>query len=459
MSNQNIQFNELVHICPLDELNISIQQKYKEPIKYYCNLSRKKIEGYQINSKPLDRTYFDNLSPDKFIDSTVGNNKKNIIDINIRSSKILKESGLSFSFKYEYSDRCLNIKKIKPLQNNLECKLSYHIDLIKYEVGDHFNEFHYDTLKDNNVATILIYPPYSMSGKYVGGDLIFKINDFEHRIEPSKFEDKFICVIFGKVLHKCEPVIEGTRYVIKSSIKSELPNILSDENRIKLSDLDINIDDDFIKKQKIDNEIKMKDLVSNIKQIFKEYQNIKTEVVINDIDNNNCPKKLNLDYDDYNDNIKDRLKELESEYMVLLQKINSLKVAKNISNDLYKYNFVLKENKHNFCVLPLYITNMNNFIEYPHSLREYLINLIKNGWNITHLYDTYSFKTDFEEGYKRLTYSNLFNFDNDYQKYNLNYKYDDIMNGKQVSHYSQYNDQSGDDIYEEYECSCLIIWK
>lgn len=47
----------------------------------------------------------------------------------------------------------------------------------------------------------------------------------------------------------------------------------------------------------------------------------------------------------------------------------------------------------------------------------------------------------------------------EYSKYNIEYKEGWITNGKQLDYHYEYNDQSGNDIYEKYECICLLIWK
>jgi hypothetical protein len=104
--------------------------------------------------------------------------------------------------------------------------------LIRYNLGDHFNEFHYDTLHTSNdgqmIGTALLFPPAHIS-PFTGGDLIFKINEEDqeltYTIEPSKFTD-WTLITFGHLLHKCTPIITGTRYVIKGEIWSCFPNLI-----------------------------------------------------------------------------------------------------------------------------------------------------------------------------------------------------------------------------------------
>jgi hypothetical protein len=316
-----------------------------------------------------------------------------------------------------------------------------------------------------------------MTGRYTGGDLVFKINDIEYRVEPSKFDDKFMCVIFGKVLHKCEPVTSGTRYVIKSSIKAKLPDVLSEQKKIKLSELNEfsdNTSEDYIQQKINETETKLDEYKSKLKNIIKEYYEIKMREINQDIDNKYYPQKINSDPDNFMRNkeaddknfeymeLKNRMQNLEKTLNVLETQLIDLSSKSSESKQIINY-FKLKEDKYNFCVLPYYIEDISDMKQYDKSIREYMRHLIENGWNITYFYDTFSLKTDYEEGYQKLQHSTLFDFE--YDSYDYNYKYNfntklsDITDGKQVSSQSEYNDQSGNDLYEEYECVCLLIWK
>ena len=476
-----MSFEDYVYVGPLDDLNQVIYQKYLIPEKYYCRISNKEIDAYRHDTKLLDKSYFDKLSPEKFVTSSVGKSNTDIIDTHIRQSKIYKKCELELRCKNWPYESNIDTKKIKPLKNSLKCKISCNISLLKYDEGDHFNEFHYDTFRDGNIATFLIYPPSSMAGEYTGGDLVFKIIDIEYRVEPSKFHDKFMCVIFGKVLHKCEPVLSGTRYVIKSSISAELPEVLSDQKKIKLSDLDVDISIDCLQQKIDETETKLDESKSKLKNIIKEYYDIKMNEIFSNIDFNYYPDKINSDPDNFIRNkeaddknfeymeFKNRIQNLEKSLNVLREQLRDLSRSSGSSNTLDSKQiinyFTLKEDKYNFCVLPYYIENLSDMKEYPKSMRDYMRYLIENGWNITYLYDTFSIKTDYEEGYQKLQHSTLFDFDyyDDFydpnHKYNLNTDLSDITDGKEISRYSEYNDQSGNDLYEEYECACLLIWR
>jgi len=104
--------------------------------------------------------------------------------------------------------------------------------IIRYDKGDHFDEFHYDTVHTDTsaktIGTALLFPPADIS-PFTGGDLVFKIEDGDQvsmqTIHPSKFKD-WTLVTFGHLLHKCTPVLSGTRYVFKAEIWSMYPDIM-----------------------------------------------------------------------------------------------------------------------------------------------------------------------------------------------------------------------------------------
>jgi len=160
----------------------------------------------------------------------------------VRSSKVNKNIHTSFTQSSYYSE--VNLFYI----NNTSC---YVIDndlikfdttsfvngissfkIIRYDEGDHFDEFHYDTMRAydsaKTIGTALLFPPADIS-PFTGGDLVFKIEEGDqvslHTIHPSKFKE-WTLITFGHLLHKCTPVLSGTRYVFKGEIWSMYPAIM-----------------------------------------------------------------------------------------------------------------------------------------------------------------------------------------------------------------------------------------
>lgn len=63
-------FANYVYVSTLDKMYLKLTKKYTH--------------------NKLDKSFFDNLDMTKFIESTVGHGKEEILDKNIRSSKIIK---------------------------------------------------------------------------------------------------------------------------------------------------------------------------------------------------------------------------------------------------------------------------------------------------------------------------------------------------------------------------------
>lgn len=466
-------FEKYVYVAPLNALPIKQDgfnpktlifevsaRQYKGTDEIISEREAKRRElgeyGYTHRSIPFNKLFFENLVPDDFEESTVGHNGKDILDTKVRSSKTYKEPVGTNMYETE-----INPREISPIKDSLECKMNYKFKLIQYQAGDHFDQFHYDTFSNQEIVTILVYPPSSVTGQeYKGGDLVFQIDEQEYRIKPSEFKDEFMCVIFGNVLHKCEPVTEGVRYVLKGTISSSLPKVFSEERMIKLEEL---------QELKIDNQ-------GQIDEIDK-LLNAKNKEVKEAIDayyeyvHNDAKFMFPEDLDKREDEDYER-KELNRQYQLLLYEYNMLINQKNqASGKNDDLNYKLVEDKHNICVLPVFIEELRNYQKYPIGLIEYIKKLIAQGWKVTPIYDTVDFRTDHEfSGYgeTKIQRTHLFYDFDEYSCYryrakkgiyNLHYPEKYIRMGKLVSKYSEYNDSSGDDIYEEFQCSCLLITK
>lgn len=261
-------------------------------------------------------------------------NNTEIIDEKIRASKIYKDCNIEIKplKSYDYS-RKLDTTKVKLLKNSLECSIGHRFDLIKYEKEDHFNEFHYDTFTNGNVATLLIFYP----SEYTGGDLVFNIEGVEHVVKTSEFKD-VMCVIFGNVLHKCTPITTGVRYVIKGIVKAELPEILSESHKFKLEDI----------LSSLSSMQESTDYTKQIQDTRKELVDIITKYYMNKIEyhKQNLPSKLDEDKGDKN---------IKKEYEQARRK---LRLLENYDIE-HGIRFDLDEKKYNICVLPYYIDSMN----------------------------------------------------------------------------------------------------
>jgi hypothetical protein len=156
----------------------------------------------------------------------------------VRSSKINSNIRAVFDYYYERkvfyinNESCLLIDNdlIKFDTTSLVNGIS-HFKIIRYDEGEHFDEFHYDTKNADysakTIGTALLFPPADIS-PFTGGDLVFKIEEGDQvslqTIHPSKFTE-WTLITFGHLLHKCTPVLSGTRYVFKAEIWSMYPDI------------------------------------------------------------------------------------------------------------------------------------------------------------------------------------------------------------------------------------------
>jgi hypothetical protein len=432
------------------------------------------------NGRMITQDYFQTLDQTKFIQSTVGSKGGDIINPQIRSSKIMKDCRV---FIKDAKYKQINIPILK---GNIECYPDKHLDLIKYDVGDHFDEFHYDSYKYGEVATLLIFPPQNISDKFTGGELIFKINDVEHVVETSKFNpDIFTCVIFGKVLHKCTPILSGTRYVFKGRINAHFPNVISEDKLIKLSDIEIDISlrekvREERQKQIKEKELEIKECITQYYLKKTEYLMKKSELCISNIDNKNydfnlVDKKETDDSDDdsYSDGDLDDsdIQDLYDDFKNKQRELILLKDTFNIDNVHIDIDYIHinldKRFRYNIFPLPMYINNLTKYEEYDNKILQEIKRLLKLGCKITPLYITFEIEKKYDDFDINITALNMDDnetYDEDDYYYNSKdeiYFHKDknlIKKGKLINQYSEYNDESGYDKHTKYECACLLIF-
>jgi hypothetical protein len=422
-----------------------VYERYDKPSKplrkyLYTKLNPKKGYCYSNEKVIINREFFDSLEDDEF---KYEKNTNNCVSC-------WKESINNY---YKYSS--IRMTHIPILENSLLCSVSYSFKLFRYQTGNFESQFQVDDLYDWNLswkgcATMLIYPPKSITGHtFKGGDLVFQIDGQEHRIKPSEFVDDYVCVIFGKIPYKCEPITEGTMYLIKGCINSKLPNILSSQTQIAKDIMDIESNqEDFI------NYINTQSssIKDSIDKIVDEFYNKKIEYV-----KDNLPDNL---YDTHHDESRDDDRYENFEYKVLLYNYNNLNNYKQY-NQIGDINF--DEDKYNICMLPFYIGELNNYKLYPKSFIDYVKQLINSGWKINFCYDTINTNRDSEESYNPEHIRDSSLLSNGYKSWDDTYHdYINIMNyndnyqyGKMIS----YSREGSSYIDRSYECLCMIVYK
>jgi hypothetical protein len=409
----------------------------------------------------VDKTFFDNLKESDFVQTSVGKNKDKIIDLNVRSSKTLRNKNISIKNR-EY----ISLSNIDILNKHLNCKVDCSISLLKYDQGDHFNEFHYDTLNKKNVATVLIFPPKKFTPSYTGGDLVFKQDSDEFRINTSNFDlDYYTIIMFDDILHKCEPILSGTRYVFKTTIFTSYPNILDKSLSFKMNEIN------EINRIKEHTERKL-EKKKEIKDKMIAYYTKLTDDIFDSIDStesNELNDKMTKSgvYNIY-ESVVEIYKQFKHELDVYIES-STLQTTQEYTFDSTKKESIIKymtkeyelsEHKYNVCVLSSYIENCKDLSSYPYNVTYYIKYLLENNYNVTSIQINFNCEILFDDGYFKTNRNSLNSYSDDFDtSYKLIYSCDNIKNGKHLEHSSEYNDESGYDIYDKYECTCLVIWK
>ena len=154
--------------------------------------------GKELYTSKGDLTdYLNRIPNDKFTRTKVAitdnNGTKSVEDLTIRSS-------------WTYNDKInvYNEEIIELSDDELE------FTLLKYEKDDFF-KLHKDH-KGSHTCLIL------GGTQFQGGVLTIKNNIFEIKINPEDIKDGYYMIIFSiNFLHEVTPIIDGVRYVLKSS--------------------------------------------------------------------------------------------------------------------------------------------------------------------------------------------------------------------------------------------------
>lgn len=390
---------------------------------------------------------------------TVSNRGNNIIDNTKRSSKLLNKfiyyfKCYNFEDKFyinEYTAYIIDKKYLsfanKSFKNGI-CNLK----LIKYEVGDHFDEFHYDTMKTHGtnsmIGTILLFPPVDLKNNFEGGDLIFKDGDNEMIVEPSKFTN-WTMVTFGEVLHKCTPVTSGVRYVIKGEIWSAFPNIY-----IPTQGLDLPILEEIIKKNPKKNfdEEKNNILTTMKTNIITCLDNIKNTMLteVDKVSKKGFEKKYYFDKTDYTKT------NYCKDFIDLLVEFNEMqniynKFLEHKNTEISSYLEYVIENKLNFNNEKNVLV-LNKFYELPYDINKFTIEHIDI---IKYLKEKEFNITLFNRKTSKFIDTISTEYNNDF-----NYIYEnEIKIGELIEKKSEYNDEGGYDDTYLYNSTCLYYWK
>jgi len=205
---------------------------------------------------------------------------------------------------------------------------------------------------------------------------------------------------------------------------------------------------------------KKKVFASEMKNSVTEYFIKKTELCIANINTENYNFNINnikIDDSDIN-KLKSRFDNIKREILLLNESLYNSYFNINIKKD-YKYNI---------CPLPYYINNLNKYEDYNKSILEKIKELINNGYKVAPIYINFEIELKYEDKEIIIECEDI-DIDNDDEYYDYNYNKqkkkiyihkdsDYIKCGKLMDHYSEYNDESGDNLHDKYKCACLVIF-
>lgn len=486
-----MSFEKNLLIKPIAHLNLYIE--YTRTIK---------TNKYTTFEHISEQEFFTNLKDTDFSPITVGTPNGDLINTNIRSGKLytatasqsnyIKLNYYNFACNRNYDENISGVKLNRGIIPFINKVLTPSIDdfkgkFIKYEVGDHFDTFHYDTFTNSNQkGTILLFPPNNIN-KFTGGELIFKNdNNEELVIKPNEFTE-WTAVIFDKILHKCTPITSGIRYVLKYNLNAYIPGILN--NKYSFNKIDIQ---ELIQNYNKDNIIsilqtEMKIIKIKISELFKQRQEIENDYfnsMLEGIESQSVNFNDKFDIDEENNNhhsyylvknfkdnnnsiishktledINDDINRNMTEYQYVSNKI------KNINNDddnNYQEDLEYICNTLQKATMPIIYcmeTYYNNINEYSLKHLKIINELLNRNISVCEINKTFT-KVDYHKSrYK--SYNDYDDYDNERNnKDNTSYiwinKY--FENGKVIDKYFEYNDESGDNIFTNYTVSCLIIF-
>lgn len=479
-------FDKEVFITNLDNLELYPECKKRETQKY-VGCYGKEQEGYTYRSISVD-TFFSELKEDHFIPVTVGHQKSDVVKEEIRSGKIYKVGDIlkcelntiRIEGKRHYDNvfgTGFKAGKI-PFINKLMVPSIQYCKFLRYDEGDHFDTFHYDTLKRGELGTLLIYPPKKYN-IFTGGELVFKDDKTgdEKVIVTSEFTE-WTAIAFGKVLHKCTPITSGTRYVLKYTIYGQIPGVPSGSSQITLDEIQqvirtYNIED---VKSKYNGQISdLKKVISELliqKQKYeKDFYDLVTDAMISsevvyEIDRENTKGTVKLEFvngNGYDYNVKETNGKIDDNILQLQEIVHKLKNAQD--NEEILIDNIIKEVEKKTPAIYCLGLCYSNYQEYTLNQLKLIEELIKNNYTVFHINYEVQDKIDFD---KRFDYG--YNEDSDRSSYKHrdmeNFKWlnkyvlrDEIYKCKISNKYSEYNDESGDDVFITYDMSCLVIYK
>ena len=491
-------FDQQLIVTKLSEL--SLEATFT---RFRTGINEKYKTKFTTRDNIKEDVFFSELKPEHFSVVTVGTSKGDELKPEIRSGKIYNGTGsyssdkdesklnhIDISKRYYWGDDSheseiggIQIEKgILPFVNKyLTPHLDYFGKFLKYDEGDHFDTFHYDTLnKSYERGTLLIFPPNKYN-VFTGGHLIFKNDDGEEKIvDPSKFTE-WTAVAFGKILHKCTPITSGTRYVLKYTIKAYIPGIPNDDTYFKKFQIDELIGKynnvqlkDNIEHKLLTTKQEIKELITQKQKLEKEFYDEKLESILSGettYDNDNHDKYdesrnsnsyyltknftetlTGKTYELYDlETINTKIDTKMLDYQFLIYKLNFIDV-----NELQiNANQIITSVKQSSYPVVYYTgTYYKDINEYKIGHLKLINELIDAGLQVFPMNTEVSSTLLHEEvsrGYGETKYGHKM------EKYTW-IKEGEFNTGMISSKYSEYNDEGGYDKHTTYNITCFLVY-
>ena len=392
-----------------------------------------------------------------------GSTSGDVLDLTIRNSDSISSDFVGIKFEQDQwgdSDYYGRYNKIRPKEFSqflfAKGKMPY-LDtalckLMRYKEGQHFDTFHFDTLKGSQCGTFLCVLP----GGFEGGDLVFSLGEEEFVVRTSMFEQPMV-ITFGQILHKCTPITSGVRYVIKTTLESSL-DVFGETHQKSFT---MKMVDEYLTKfsptgqfgsieWKSQQKLVVPNISTDLASIQEEFTRSLADIAESVEDD--CFGFSSQQAERKKKNLLDALESAMRDIMTKFKTFSNAAVSASTDQDDSCDEKSFIPNKKfpppRIFVLGSCFDECTDLTSYPPHYVRAIQYAIKNDYKVVPYNLQFKNMVDFES--KESTYKTP------YPEFSYTYL-NEIQMGKQVEYHSEYNDQSGNDTTTTYECTCLLV--
>jgi len=388
-----------------------------------------------------------------------GSTSGDVLDPTIRNSDSISSDFVGINFEYkqwgddyhyngqihpkEFSQFLFAKGKMPYFERNL-CRM------MRYGQGQHFDTFHFDTLKGTQCGTFLCVLP----GGFEGGDLVFSLGEEEFVVQTSMFDQPMV-IAFGQILHKCTPITRGVRYVIKTTLESSL-DVFGETHQKSFTTKMV---DEYLTKfsptgkfdsveWKSQQKLVIPDISDVLDSIQKEFTRSLADIAESVEDDCFSSQQAERKKKNLLDALESAVRDIMTKFKTFSNAAVSASTERDDSCD--EKSFIPNKKSHppHIFVLGSCFDECTDLTSYPPHYVRAIQCAIKNDYTVIPYNLQFKKMVDFES--KESTY------DVPYPEFSYTYL-NEIQMGKQVEFHSEYNDQSGNDTTTTYECTCLLV--